>query len=44
MKVNIQKEKNKTKYVKPILIKHKKLKDLTAGGSPINTLGCTKSF
>ena len=28
-----KKEVKKVKYLKPILIKHKKLKDITAGGS-----------
>ena len=45
MKKTIQKEKKKAKYIKPVLAKHKKLKDLTAGGSGFNNdLGCTKSF
>ena len=38
-----EKELKKVKYSKPVLIKHKKLKDITAGGSPPNNiLGCTK--
>ena len=40
-----EKEIKKNEYTKPLLIKHKKLKDITAGaGSPNNVLGCTKSF
>ena len=37
-----KKEPKKVKYAKPVLIKHKKLKDITAGGSPNPILGCTK--
>jgi hypothetical protein len=38
-----KKEKKKAKYLKPVLTKHKKLKDMTAGTiSP--PLGCTNSF
>ena len=44
MKGKKEKEKKKVKYLKPVLTKHKKLKEITAvlfsrGGSD---LGCTK--
>lgn len=35
-----KKEKGKVKYVKPVLTKHKKLKNITGQTSP--PLGCTK--
>jgi len=37
------KKEQKSKYSKPILIKHKKLNDITAGGSPA-PLGCTRAY
>jgi hypothetical protein len=37
-----KKELKKVKYMKPVLIKHKKLKDITAQGSFDNILGSTK--
>ncbi len=38
-----KKEPKKARYVKPVLTKHKKLKDITAGAmSPGQKLGCTK--
>ncbi len=41
-----KKEIKKAEYKKPVLTKHKKLKDVTAGffspGPPV--LGCTKNF
>ncbi len=36
-----KKEEKKAKYLKPVLTKHRKLKDVTAGGS-IGGLGCTR--
>ena len=35
-------DKKKAQYRKPVLAKHKKLRDITAGGTA--PLGCTKSF
>lgn len=39
-----KKELKKVKYLKPVLTKHKKLRDITATsiGSPGKGLGCTK--
>jgi hypothetical protein len=37
-----KKEQKKVKYLKPILTKHRKLKDITA--STTQELGCTKSL
>ena len=37
-------EQTRMKYTKPVLTKHKKLRDITAGESPATGLGCTKSF
>ncbi len=39
-----KKEIKKAEYKKPVLTKHKKLRDVTAGVSPNAGLGCTKSF
>ncbi len=39
-----KKEVRKAMYKKPILTKHKKLKDLTAGVLGSQLLGCTKNF
>ncbi len=41
-----KKEMKKAEYKKPILTKHKKLRDVTAGGTGFigNLLGCTKSL
>jgi hypothetical protein len=38
-----KKEQRKVKYVKPVLTKHKKLKDITAQSTGMR-LGCTKFF
>ncbi|MGA7876118.1 MAG: hypothetical protein WCA08_10670 [Desulfoferrobacter sp.] len=38
------KKEEKNKYSKPILIKHKKLNDVTGGMSPAPYLGCTRSY
>ncbi len=39
------KKEEKNKYSKPILIKHKKLNDVTAGLASNNApLGCTRSY
>ncbi len=38
-----KKELKKAKYLKPVLTKHKKLKDITAGAmSPGKGLGCSR--
>jgi hypothetical protein len=37
-----KKELKKAQYLKPVLTKHKKLKDITAIPSSAITLGCTK--
>ncbi len=39
-----KKDQKKVKYLKPVLIKHKKLRDITAGGTQMNgsMLGCTR--
>ena len=37
-----KKELKKAKYLKPVLTKHKKLKDITAAQTMIPGLGCTK--
>jgi hypothetical protein len=37
-----KREKKKGKYLKPVLTKHKKLKEVTASMSPPPGLGCTK--
>ncbi len=39
-----KKEVKKAEYKKPVLTKHKKLRDVTAQGTPGNFLGCTKNF
>ncbi len=39
-----KKEIKKAEYKKPVLTKHKKLRDVTAGVSPAPGLGCTKNF
>ena len=43
-KEKAKKDLKKVKYLKPVLTKHKKLKEITAGVSPnpIPGLGCTK--
>ncbi len=38
-----EKKVKKAEYKKPILTKHKKLRDVTASGS-VGFLGCTKNF
>ncbi len=41
----VRKEIKKAEYKKPVLTKHKKLRDVTAGlFSPAPPLGCTKNF
>ena len=42
MKEKKGKEKRKVKYLKPVLTKHKKLKEITAVFSRAAELGCTK--
>ncbi len=39
-----KRELKKAKYLKPVLTKHKKLRDITAGAMsrPVPGLGCTK--
>ncbi len=37
-----KKELRKAKYLKPVLTKHKKLRDITAGAMSRPVLGCTK--
>ena len=39
-----KKKVSKDKYTKPLLIKHKKLKDITGGFVSKDGLGCTRSF
>ena len=43
-KEKTKKELKKVKYLKPVLTKHRKLKDITAGGTngTLPPLGCTK--
>lgn len=41
-KEKVKSQRKKTQYRKPVLTKHKKLRDITAGGTA--PLGCTKSF
>ncbi len=47
MAKKIEKKTKKAEYKKPILTKHKKLRDVTAGGTAVGAgflLGCTKNF
>jgi hypothetical protein len=37
-----EKKQGKKKYTKMVLTKHSKLKDVTAGITKVETLGCTK--
>ncbi len=39
-----KKETRKAEYKKPVLTKHKKLRDITAGAFSREVLGCTKNF
>ncbi len=39
-----KKEIKKAEYKKPVLTKHKKLRDVTAAITAIEHLGCTKNF
>ncbi len=39
-----KKEAKKAEYKKPVLAKHKKLRDITAQGSDHAFLGCIKNF
>ena len=37
-----EKKPEKKKYIKMVLTKHNKLKDITTGITPASSLGCTK--
>ncbi len=41
-KAEEKKQLKKKKYLKPVLTKHRKLRDVTAGGSGQTGLGCTR--
>ncbi len=39
-----KKDVKKAEYEKPVLTKHKKLRDVTAQGTDATGLGCTRNF